>query len=148
MTGEEPKSTVAEDLLGGSQVTTGEQPPSSPPDTEEKEAYDPLFDDVEGGSGSAVPSPKSIQPTSGNTPGLSLPGSRPAAADVLLSPQSAPLLKHGVSRLDPVKYADFSDDLLMTATFGGSLFLWDRRTPKNVGRLENDKTPPWCISVS
>ena len=121
----------------------------APEDGNNSEGYDPLFDDDDANA-SANASPKGTQPPL-SSQGLSLPGRSRAtsAADATWpSTQSTPPMKHGVRVLDPVKYMDFSSDLLMTATFGGSLFLWDRRAAGNVGRLENDKAPPWCISVS
>ncbi|PVG02763.1 WD40 repeat-like protein [Serendipita vermifera] len=126
-------------------------PIGSPTDGDNKsDAYDPLFDDVDGNTASVQPSPNASQATSSNALGLALPGrSRTAslADQTWPTTQSAPAIKHGVGLLDPVKYADYSNDLLMTATFGGSLFLWDRRVQGKVGRLENDRTPPWCISA-
>ncbi|KAG8787382.1 Transcription factor spt8 [Serendipita sp. 397] len=115
-------------------------PPPSPEADNKSEGYDPLFDDdVDMNNMSAQPSPK----PSNNALGLALPEKKSLAEPI----PAAPSMKHGVGVLDPVKYATFSDDLLMTATFGGSLLLWDRRAPKNVGRLENEKAPPWCVSA-
>jgi hypothetical protein len=126
-----------------------ELPPSTPPEEDNNsDGYDPLFDDDDA-NGSANQSPQHMQQDSG-APGLSLPGrSRAASGAERIWPPlpTTPPMKHGVRVLDPVKYMDFSNDLLMTATFGGSLFLWDRRVEGNVGRLENHKAPPWCISV-
>jgi transcriptional activator SPT8 len=125
---------------------------TSPNDLDNKsDAYDPLFDDVDGNTVSVQPSPNTSQPPSSNALGLALPGrSRTASLADQTWPgtQSAPAMKHGVGLLDPVKYSDYSSDILMTATFGGSLFLWDRRVQGKVGRIENDRTPPWSISVS
>ncbi|KAG8835289.1 Transcription factor spt8 [Serendipita sp. 399] len=120
--------------------SAAEIPPQSPEADNKSEGYDPLFDDVEMNTISAQPSPKASQ----NALGLALPGKRSPVDE---SVPIAPSIKHGVGLLDPITYASFSDDLLMTATFGGSLFLWDKRAPKNVGRLENDKAPPWCVSA-
>jgi hypothetical protein len=145
---DETKPIIPETQPTEAETSAVGEPPRSPVDADNKsEGYDPLFDDVDGATASDFPSPKSAQPSTNNLLGLTPPGK--SAPEVLWSSvPSAPIMKHGVARLDPVKYADFSNDLLMTATFGGSLFLWDRRAPKNVGRLENDRAPPWCISVS
>lgn len=132
--------------------TPAQEPPptASLEDGNNSEGYDPLFDD-EDGNASENPSPKDTNPpASSSQGGLSLPGRTraPSSADATWpAVPVTPPMKHGVRVLDPVKYADFSNDLLMTATFGGSLFLWDRRVAGNVGRLENDKAPPWCISA-
>lgn len=118
-------------------------------DGNNSEGYDPLFDDDDGNA-SENTSQKGVQPAS-SSQGLSLPGRSRAASGAdptWATTPAAPVMKHGVRVLDPVKYTDYSNDLLMTATFGGSLFLWDRRAAGNVGRLENDRAPPWCISVS
>jgi hypothetical protein len=145
---DETKPVIPETQTTELESSAVDEPPSSPVDADNKsEGYDPLFDDVDGVTASALPSPKSTQPSTNNLLELALP-SKSAPEVPWSSVPSAPIMKHGVARLDPAKYADFSNDLLMTATFGGSLFLWDRRAPKNVGRLENDRAPPWCISVS
>jgi len=127
-----------------------ELPPSTPVEEENSlDPYDPLFSD-EDASGSAAPSPKDVGKPQAPK-GVSVPGrSRTTSGADSTWPtiRGTPPMKHGVRALDPVKYASFSNDLLMTATFGGSLFLWDRREAGNVGRLENDRAPPWCISVS
>lgn len=133
----EEKSQSVEDPM---ETDTPKDPPitesqeTQEPDAKSEASYDPLFDDVDG----EAPLKPQIPPT--NSLGLALPSSRPTTGQ-------APPMKHGANLLDPVKYAGFSNDLLMSASFDGSLFLWDRRVEKKVGRLENDKAPPWCISV-
>ena len=154
------KTAVGEDiqqavLNGGPLAVNGvtSSPAGSPMDT--KSDYDPLFDDAEGtgdsGPSSRAPTANATQP---ETPlqGLSLPG-QSASLDGLRTAFAPPPpvvnpRKHGALLLDAAKYADFSKDVLMTATFDGSVLLWDRREPGKVGRLENDRAPPWCLAVS
>ncbi|CCA77986.1 hypothetical protein PIIN_00700 [Serendipita indica DSM 11827] len=148
---EEEKPVVSEPAGESAPVedVSREEPQGmTPTETDNKsEALDPLFDDMEGNTASVQPSPKSSQATSGNALGLAMPTRSRTGSTAWVAPQASPAIKHGVGLLDPVKYNDFSNDLLMTATFGGSIFLWDRRTPQNVGRMENDRAPPWCISA-
>lgn len=129
-------------------ASPAELPARSPPDVDAKSeaSYDPLFDDVDGNTVSMQPSPKAAT-TASNTV-LSLPGKPKTSSTIDSTNEGVPAMKHGVGILDPVKYADFSEDILMTASSNGSLFLWDKRVQENVGRLENNKAPPWCISVS
>ena len=152
---EEDKPAIPETMeedAQGDDVPQEEPQATTPAETDNKsDGYDPLFDDMEGNTASVQPSPKSAQPSSSNALGLAMSSrsrNGSTAERTWIPPQVTPAVKHGVGLLDPVKYTDFSTDLLMTATFGGSIFLWDRRTQKNVGRVENDRAPPWCISVN
>lgn len=150
--GEDTQQTV---MNGGPSAPNGvtSSPVGSPVDA--KSDYDPLFDDAEGtgdsGPSSRAPTANATQP---ETPlqGLSLPG-QSASLDGLRTAFAPPPpvvnpRKHGALLLDAAKYANFSKDILMTATFDGSILLWDRREPGKVGRLENDRAPPWCLAVS
>jgi hypothetical protein len=150
--GEDTQQTV---MNGGPPATNGlaNSPAGSPMDAKSEGSYDPLFDDAEGMGGSG---PSSRAPTANATQsetplqGLSLPG-QSASLDGLRTAFAPPPVvnprKHGALLLDAAKYADFSKDVLMTATFDGSVLLWDRRELGKVGRLENDRAPPWCLAV-
>ena len=112
--------------------------PKREEDAESNASFDPLFDDEPEADGpTPQPQAPAFQPT---TPVVPQQPQRPAIA-----PKNAPPI------LDPVSYATFSADVLMTASIDGQVILWDRRvhTPgRGVGRLwMGEKTPPWCMSV-
>jgi hypothetical protein len=141
-------------MNGGPLTANGvtSSPAGSPMDV--KSEYDPLFDDAEGtgdsGPSSGAPTANATQPEA-PLQGLSLPG-QSASLDGLRTAFAPPPpvvnpRKHGALLLDAAKYANFSKDVLMTATFDGSILLWDRREAGKVGRLENDRAPPWCLAV-
>jgi hypothetical protein len=70
-----------------------------------------------------------------------------ATLGIVPPPKNAPPL------LNASAYATYSPDLLMMASIDGQVILCDRRVNSTggggVGRLEmNEKTPPWCLSVS
>lgn len=136
------------------QLPTSDPQTAQDSDTKSDASFDPLFDDEPDNSeapGSVAkeqePSPASnfAMPNSVPPPPLpSQPPLRPAVAPIP-PPKGAPPL------LDPISYATYSSDLLMTASIDGQVILWDRRahTPgQGVGRLwMSEKTPPWCLSV-
>lgn len=135
LTNDAPPSEASEDASG---------------DTDD--GYDPLFDD---------------EPPAGDDPSHNIMGQPAVLFDsvALATPgqQYPPINNLGLppntrttsvqkesGLLDPVSYADFSNDILMTASFDGQVTLWDRRASgmRGVGNLEaNEKAPPWCISV-
>jgi len=111
-------------------------------DAKSDASFDPLFDDEPDASeaqrvGDVVDLPLP-NPSPHNTP-------QPRASSHIAPPKNAPPL------LDPTTYANYSADLLMTASIDGQIILWDKRvnTPgQGVGRLwMSEKTPPWCLSV-
>jgi transcriptional activator SPT8 len=152
--------------------TAGTQQPQEP-DTKSDASFDPLFDDEPDADGELDQDPNSVPPPN-HGPAVQNPGGavQPAAPSGLAVPQHpvmsdrAPPLQHtGRSSLGVVAppknappllnssaYANFSPDLLMTASIDGQVILWDKRAQspgKGVGRLEmNEKTPPWCLSVN
>ncbi|TDL24756.1 WD40 repeat-like protein [Rickenella mellea] len=110
-------------------------------DTKSEASYDPLFDDEppaeESGSTQAYfPSQTTVQ--------ISQTPTQTTSRSSLFPPR-------GPRLLDPTSYADFSPDVLLTASIDGQVVLWDRRVnspDRGVGRLEtSDKTPPWCMSA-
>lgn len=131
------------------------KPPIADSDAKSDASFDPLFDEDDGDDTNAMetepPKPELIPFESK----IAMPGQQsftqpvPAAAPrqttTIAAPKNAPPL------LDPVNYATFSPDLLLTASIDGQVILWDRRTNtpgKGVGRLSlSEKTPPWCLSV-
>ncbi|KDQ11704.1 hypothetical protein BOTBODRAFT_135510 [Botryobasidium botryosum FD-172 SS1] len=75
-------------------------------------------------------------------------GAQPQSLSV---PQSS---RYELPLLDPVTYASYSRDILLTACIDGQVVLWDRRAPAvsqgrpGVGRLElGERCPPWCVSA-
>lgn len=124
-------------------------------DSDEKSdaSFDPLFDGDDGDVNLVEEHPKPEQthleskiamPGRQNFPQTALP-TAPRSFVTAMPPKNAPPL------LDPMNYATFSPDLLLTASIDGQVILWDRRTHapgQGVGRLGlNEKTPPWCLSV-
>ena len=120
----------------------GDQPKPPPPQQPALPSNQPNGNGMLRLPGPTGPPMHAVSPTSypvrggGNAPGLSGTGS-----------------KKETSHLDPATYADFSSDILMTAGIDGQILLWDRRADgtnrRGVGKLEaNEKTPPWCVSVS
>ena len=109
-------------------------------DAESNASYDPLFDD-EPPDGVAAQQPAPPTPIMPPPITPTLPQPQRAA----IAPKNAPPI------LDPLTYASFSSDVLMTASIDGQVILWDRRahTPGHgVGRLwMGEKTPPWCMSA-
>lgn len=107
-------------------------------------SYDPLFDDDP---------EESMQADVPVESKLAMPGKshvqRPSA---LTGRQLAPPPKGAPPLINSSDYQTFSSDILMTAFIDGQVILWDRRMQDNgrgVGRLwMNEKTPPWCLSVS
>ncbi len=130
--------------------------------------FDPLFDD----DAEPPPAPQTVPapplqnggmtlPSGGGALQLHMPGSNqyPTSTpppplqpqQLAYSPSVVP--KKETPILDPVRYNDFSPDILMTASIDGQVTLWDRRAPssdgRGMGRLEgNERSPPWCVSVS
>jgi transcriptional activator SPT8 len=144
-------------------------------DTKSEASFDPLFDDEPDAEGDpdhdsnplgpieqATPAPQEVHPPTsfeyGMTPNFAAPDRRNGpkaqtsylngrgALGIIAPPKNAPPL------LDPSTYTTYSPDILMTASIDGQVILWDRRvetTGQGVGRLwMNEKTPPWCLSVS
>lgn len=141
-------------------VNTNGAPPSEASEDasgDTDDGYDPLFDDeppttsLNGTGGpndltnqlAATTRPNGVQFPQSNTNSLSLP----------VNGRVPPSTQRENTFIDPVSYADFSDDILMTASFDGQVTLWDRRASsssgkRGVGTLEgSEKAPPWCISV-
>jgi transcriptional activator SPT8 len=120
-------------------------------DVRSEGSYDDLFDEPDGLFSEpppAVPPPWAAPAADGGwkpppVPPPAAPQSQPRAP---LAPKMPPVLGNGVDA------ADFSSDLLMTASVDGQVVLWDVRvneSGKGVGRLwMHEKTPPWCMSVS
>lgn len=131
-------------------------PRATDSDTKSDASFDPLFDGDDGDENMNLveehPKPEQILLESK----IAMPGRQDFSQPVLPTasrsfvtvtpPKNAPPL------LDPINYATFSPDLLLTASIDGQVILWDRRTytpGKGVGRLcLNEKTPPWCLSVT
>ena len=124
-------------------------------------SFDPLFDDEP----DADAEPENGRGVSGaGTSHFALPSNNLAvpsnAADRSSMPHSngrgmlgiVPPPKNAPPLLNFSAYAVYSPDLLLTASIDGQVVLWDRRVSSpgsGVGRLEmNEKTPPWCLSVS
>ena len=75
---------------------------------------------------------------------LSLPG---AQANGSGHPGSSHVGR-GIRPMSPHSYADYSPDMLLTASIDGQVVIWDRRQRERAGRLDmGDRCPPWCISV-
>ncbi|KAF8328886.1 WD40-repeat-containing domain protein [Cantharellus anzutake] len=154
-----------------SQTTVG-APVTSPQASEDAAGesdndFDPLFDD------DAEPPPAHPQPvpapppqsagmtlpSGGGALQLHMPGSNQYPTRTPPPPplHQLPYLTPAPSKketpiLDPVRYNDFSPDILMTASIDGQVTLWDRRASsldsRGVGRLEgNERSPPWCVSA-
>jgi len=108
-------------------------------------SYDPLFDepDADGAPGLA----NGLQDRGLD---LSLPGTVPNLQFNRHMPSNT-IPKNAPPPLDPHTYSTYSSDVLMTASFDGQIFLWDRRVEtqgNGVGRLfMSERTPPWCVSV-
>lgn len=139
-------------------------PPTADSDAKSDASFDPLFDgddaddantmEAEPTNPDLIPFESKIAmpgqqnftqpvPASASAPA---PAPAPRPTVTVAPPKNAPPL------LDPLNYATFSPDLLLTASIDGQVILWDRRahTPgRGVGRLWlSEKTPPWCLSVS
>ncbi|KAJ3517176.1 hypothetical protein NLJ89_g676 [Agrocybe chaxingu] len=104
-------------------------------------SFDPLFDDVPEEPAKPVVETK-----------LAMPGTAQARQPTGPPPQSTiPPPKGAPPLFDPVEYATYSSELLMTSYIDGQVVLWDRRVQtagKGVGRLwMSEKTPPWCLSA-
>lgn len=119
-------------------------------------SYDPLFDDEPDADGEADnDNTQSSNFSQMTTQPASLPGMAGSSSFMpsAKTADSKSSISHsrGPPTLDSAAYAEYSADVLMTASIDGQVVLWDRRvnTPgKGVGRLEmSDKTPPWCVSV-
>lgn len=123
-------------------------------DDDEKSEYDPLFDEEPDGDGDSrmqlnnqnknPMKPNGLAPVAPSNP-IPLEQRTPTGMGVAAAPNAPPVL-------DPVTYANFSPDILMTAAIDGQVMLWDRRVHSpgyGVGRLPmGEKTRPWCVSVS
>jgi transcriptional activator SPT8 len=135
---------------------TENPPPTADSDAKSDASFDPLFDGDDADDNNLMeaepPKPESIPFESRIAmPGQQnftqpVPATVPRPTTAVAPPKNAPPL------LDPLNYATFSLDLLLTASIDGQVILWDRRTHtpgKGVGRLWlNEKTPPWCLSVT
>lgn len=130
---------IEPDISSADQLVNKQEAVPMDTDARSDASFDPLFDDVpeEASKRQAVNESKVVLPNASQI--------SKAVASTKPPPKGAPPL------LDPVEYAAYSPDLLMTAFIDGQVILWDRRanTPgKGVGRLwMSDKTPPWCLSV-
>lgn len=131
-------------------------PPTAESDAKSDASFDPLFDGDDGEDNNLMePETSKPEPIPYESK-IAMPGQQsfiqpvpatvPRSITMVAPPKNAPPL------LDPLNYATFSPDLLLTASIDGQVILWDRRTHtpgKGVGRLWlNEKTPPWCLSVA
>lgn len=133
-------------------------PPATDSDSKSDVSFDPLFDGEYGDDGNGMDTEPQTKPDPAAFESkIAMPGFQnatqpvsalpppPRPTTIVAPPKSAPPL------LDPINYATFSPDLLLTASIDGQVILWDRRTNtpgKGVGRLWlSEKTPPWCLSA-
>ncbi|OCH93418.1 WD40 repeat-like protein [Obba rivulosa] len=156
-------------LVDGAQSftqNTGPAQSQQDDDVKSEASYDPLFDeepDADGEADDEVSQPSQPSALRGSYPGSAANGSFPNAASqrngqVSQAQQRSRIVSSGVPApknapavLDPVTYASFSPDTLMTAFIDGQIILWDTRVNspgRGVGRLwMSEKTPPWCLSA-
>ncbi|CCM04614.1 uncharacterized protein FIBRA_06798 [Fibroporia radiculosa] len=123
-------------------------------------SYDPLFDDEpdadgepDQGDGAMVP-PNPAAPPFSNLSHARFSDTKQrsfSTSQAHSGTRSAVAPKNAPPILDPLTYATFSSDTLMTASIDGQVILWDTRVHSpgtGVGRLwMSDKTPPWCVSA-
>lgn len=153
-----------EQIADGHASSVAPQSSDTMRDDDEKSDFDPLFDDEPDADGdfnmastipqtlpAPAPQPPPPQPSPvKQDPMPALPTVNPFAQQrVSTLPRNAP---NAPPVLDPVSYAGFSPDILMTASIDGQVILWDRRVHSQgvgIGRLPmSEKTRPWCVSVS
>ncbi|KAF9013876.1 WD40-repeat-containing domain protein [Cyathus striatus] len=143
-----PKDMATDEL----QSAAGSQLPQDM-DAKSDASFDPLFDDdPDEENEQKIANPMSQLGLPDSETKLAMPGQQ-NHIPVLPRPtqNTLPVPKNAPPLLDPVSYASYSPDLLMTASIDGQVILWDRRVHsprKGVGRLwMNEKTPPWCHSA-
>lgn len=145
---EAPPTTNAVPLSTRNLQSSAEQQTVSGTDTKSEASYDPLFDDEPDADGESDGDTTMVSMATQKGSNLPAPSKLPAAR----AAATAPVPKNAPPLLTRNEYSSFSSNMLMIASIDGQVVLWDRRanTPqRGVGRLEmNEKTAPWCVSVS
>ncbi len=145
------KSDPLQNSVGANEnpATDKAPPQSSAPDGEggsDDGSFDDLFDEPEGPPSNTAKVSSSFVTGPPVSTAPQIQQQQRSNIGGIAPPKNAPPL------LTPDYYSIFSPDTLMTAAIDGQIVLWDKRvnTPgAGVGRLwMNEKTPPWCLSVS
>lgn len=120
-------------------------------DAKSPDDYGSLFGD-EDEEGKEASSSTPAESASKRPPPPSLPPlpTKQEPKPVTSAPAARPKpVRAGLPALTPAEYKDYSEDVMLVASYDGEVALHDRRVHQSkVGKLETgEKTPPWCMSA-